>query len=879
MFRTFILWLLRTLLGLRYRVKVKGLEAIEKRQGQGMMLLPNHPALIDPLLVNVVLQQRFAVRPLVDEGQAEHAVTRFFLDKVQALLIPDLSRQSNQGGREAVDDALATMEASLRQGDALLIYPAGRIYRSANEVVSGSSAVDRLVKAVPEAQIVLVRTTGLWGSRFSRAHGDKPHLFKTLLKMVPVLLVNALVLMPRRQVTIEFVEDTEFPRQVERCEINRYLEQFYNEAAQPACTVPDYFWRGAQPLALPEPEQAQFSGSAEHVPEATRRLVEDKIRELSGHTILEDDMTLADELGLDSLAVMELVSWMNEEFSVDVENLDALQRVADCLLAARGEGLGFAAEPLKPVADGWFDQRSDATLAFRQADNLAELILYQAKTNPDQVIVADQQGGTRTWRQLMTGVLALQPTLRAIKEDSVAIMLPSSVAASLIWLAVVFSGKRPVLLNWTTGERNMSHALAQTGARHVLTSARLMDKLKLRGVDVRQVDAEWLALETLVGGMSLLDKVLARVKGQFFSLFLSAKQVHDTAAVLFTSGSEALPKSVPLSHRNILSNMDDLTKVIPLRESDRLLGMLPPFHSLGLSGTIVMPLCLGLRTVYYPNPTDGAILAQHVAAYGCSVVVGTPTFLAAIAGSAHTDQLQSLRMIFTGAEKCPDTTYQLLAECCQATVCEGYGVTECSPLVSVNDPRQPVPGTIGRVMPSMDYRLVHPDTLQPQPDDVNTGMLVVRGPNVFNGYLEDQVKSPFIVLDGLAWYNTGDLVRRNEHGGLTFCGRLKRFVKLGGEMVSLPAVEEAIAASPLVKQSDQQGEGPLLAVEALNADTHPELVLFSRINLDREQVNKAIREAGLSPLHNIRQIRLVDEIPVLGTGKTDYRALRESLVE
>lgn len=879
MFRSFILFILRTLLRLRYRIDIKGLDRIRRDGKVGMLFLPNHPALVDPLIVNVALQQHFSVRPLADRAQADHPVTGFLLNKMQALLIPDLSQQSNQGERGDVAEALQLMERSLEQGEHLLVYPAGRIYRGPNEELRGSSAVDRLVKAVPEARVVLVRTSGLWGSRFSRAHGDKPHFFKTLLAMLPKLLVNGLVFMPKRTVTVEFIEEADFPRQGSRQEINGYLETFYNEVAQPAFTVPDYFWQGNQTRELPAPPQAQFSSDASHIPAATRQLVEEKLKEISGHHKVKDDMTLAYDLGLDSLAVMEFLTWLNEEFSVDVENLDALQRVSDCLLAARGEGLGFSAEPLKPVADGWFDQRSDKTLAFRQADNLAELILYQAKNNPDQVIVADQQGGAKTWRQLLTGVLALQPLLREIEEDSIAIMLPSSVAACLCWLAVVFSGKRPVLLNWTTGERYMSHALEQTGTTRVLTSALLIEKLRTRGVDVGKVNAVWLAMENLVGQLTLVDKLKARLKGQFFSFFLSTKKIHDTAAVLFTSGSEALPKSVPLSHRNILTNMDDMTQVIPLKESDRLLGMLPPFHSLGLSGTIVMPLCLGLRTTYYPNPTDGAILAQHVEAYRCSVVVGTPTFLAAIAGSAHENQLQSLRMIFTGAEKCPEATYQLLAERCpQSIVCEGYGVTECSPLVSVNSPNNPVPGTIGQVMPSMEYQLVHPETLQPLPED-QAGILVVRGPNVFNGYLEKSVKSPFIVLDGKAWYNTGDLVRRNKQGGLTFCGRLKRFVKLGGEMISLPAIEEIIASAPELQSRSVEGDGPLIAVEAINPDSHAELVLFSRVPLEREQVNQVIRDAGLSPLHNIRQIRMVDEIPVLGTGKTNYRALREMLAE
>ena len=260
----------------------------------------------------------------------------------------------------------------------------------------------------------------------------------------------------------------------------------------------------------------------------------------------------------------------------------------------------------------------------------------------------------------------------------------------------------------------------------------------------------------------------------------------------------------------------------------------------------------------------------------CSVLVGTPTFLAAIGTAAHEQQLQSLRMVFTGAEKCPESTYQLLVgRCPQATICEGYGVTECAPLVSVNPPQNPVRGTIGRVMPSMEYKLLHPETLQPLSED-EPGLLVVRGPNVFSGYLEDDVMPPFIRLDNKEWYNTGDLVRRNEHGGLTFCGRLQRFVNLGGEMISLPAIEETLAAALELDDVSYSG-GALIAIEAKNRDTHPELVLFSCVPLDHERVNSLIRAAGLSPLHHIRQIRRVDEMPVLGTGKVDYLALREML--
>lgn len=890
MFKAMMVWVLQGLLRLRYRIEVRGIDKIKQAGTRGILFLPNHPALIDPLIVNAVLQQPFHLRPLVDEGQVNHPFLRWMMTKIRALMIPDLNQQQGgqDAGRQVVEQALAEMAQSLERGDNLLVYPAGRINRTQHESLRGSSAVERLVKACPEARIVLVKTTGLWGSQFSRARGRAPHFFKVLLNMLPLLLVNGVFFMPKRSVSVELVEAQDLPRHGSRQQINRSLEQFYNAEAQGALHVPYKRWQGCEPQPLPEPDVLAFDADASHVPAATRALVEEKLRELSGVSRLGDELTLANDLGLDSLAVMELVSWMNDEFAVAVDDLEALQCVGDCLLAARGEGLGHAAKQLKPVAQGWFEysatgneskKHGDALLTFAEGDNLAELILQQARSNPNQIIVADQSGGCKTWRQLMTGVLALQPTIKEIDEESVGIMLPASVAASLSWLTLVLCGKRPVMLNWTTGERNMTHALKQTGVKTVITSALLLDKLKGRGIVVEGVGAQWLCLEPLVTKMPLTTKLLAKAKSLLFWKFLLPQGIHETAAVLFTSGSESLPKSVALSHANILANMRDLAAVIPLHQRDRLLGMLPPFHSLGLSGTLVMPLCLGLKTVYYPNPTDGAILAQHIEAYQASLVIGTPTFLAGIASAAKAEQLQSLRVIFTGAEKCSDPTYGLLAKRCeQATVCEGYGVTECSPLVSVNHPELAIPGTIGQVMPSMDYVLLHPETGQPVAEG-EPGILLVRGPNVFAGYLEEEVDSPFVEHQGLDWYNTGDLVQVNEHGGLTFCGRLKRFVKMGGEMISLPAIETVLHEHLDAAAEASGKEGPLLAVKAANADSQPELVLFTALDVSREEVNAAIRQAGLSPLHNIRKVIAIEAIPVLGTGKTDYRQLKELLQE
>jgi long-chain-fatty-acid--[acyl-carrier-protein] ligase len=278
--------------------------------------------------------------------------------------------------------------------------------------------------------------------------------------------------------------------------------------------------------------------------------------------------------------------------------------------------------------------------------------------------------------------------------------------------------------------------------------------------------------------------------------------------------------------------------------------------------------------VYHPNPTESAKLSALIAAYRVGVMAGTPTFLAGILRTAREHQLDPLRLVVTGAEQCPPRVYETLsARCPRAIVLEGYGITECSPVISANRPGRQQPGTIGELMPSLQAKLVDPDSMQ-ELGTGQRGMLLVRGPSVFSGYLCHSGESPFVELAGERWYKTGDLVTQREDGVLEFGGRLKRFVKLGGEMISLPAIEAAL--SPLFV-ADQDDERPSHAVEASSNEEHAELVLFSRIELDRELINRQLRDQGFSPLHNIRRVVLVDEIPLLGTGKVDYRQLRQRL--
>jgi long-chain-fatty-acid--[acyl-carrier-protein] ligase len=349
--------------------------------------------------------------------------------------------------------------------------------------------------------------------------------------------------------------------------------------------------------------------------------------------------------------------------------------------------------------------------------------------------------------------------------------------------------------------------------------------------------------------------------------------MNDTAVILFTSGSEGLPKAVPLSHKNIMTNIRDIPSMVTIREKDVLIGILPPFHSFGITATIVLSLSMGIRTVYNPNPTEALTIARLIEEYRVSLMVGTPTFLNGIVKASSSKQLQTLRLVISGAEKCPAAVYESINERCpNIKLLEGYGVTECSPIVSFNMENSPKPYMIGRVMPSLEHTIISLDTGK-EVGRNRAGMLLVRGPSVFSGYLNYDGESPFVEHKGKEWYKTGDLISEDTEGVLTFCGRLKRFVKLGGEMISLPAIEEVLV--PHFAGDDD--EGPVIAVEATPSEENPELILFTLKDTDRVSVNSFLRDAGLSALHNIRHVIKLNEIPVLGTGKTNYLELKKRL--
>ena len=860
-------------LKIRYRIIIKGMKECLAKSGKGILFLPNHPALIDPVIISRILFRRFRPRALVDEKQIrQNVILRHLVNSLRILPLPDMGI-AGKAGLEKVIHQIEECVNALKAGDNLLMYPAGRIYRSRYESLRGNGGVAHILKEYPDVRIVLIRTRGLWGSTFGRGRGYQEPFLKVLTSHIKHVLLNLFFFMPKRTVEIEFSElPDDFPKNGTKDEINRYLERFYNFEAPPNTYVPYYWWEKGGARVVPEPDTVISSQDTSDVPEDVRKKVYAKLHEMTDKRTLQESYTLGTDLGLDSLMVADLLIWVQNEFGVQVNSPETLRTVANVLMAAIGQSA--SAEPLKPIPPQWFIKEDANLLQVPEgARKLTDTFLIMAKQNPNYALVADQLSGVITSRKAILAIMALSPSIKAIPEERIGLIMPACVAVFVVYMSMLFAGKVPVLINWTVGSRNMKHCIDKAGIKHVLTSKTVVERLEGRGTDFSEIKDTFIYLEDIKKGISIFRKLYSLFCSHFNWSSLRNAKVSEYVGILFTSGSENMPKTVPLTHWNVISCVTSAMRALGLRRDDSVIGILPPFHSFGLLMNVVMPGVANLRVIYHANPTEGDMLARLVAAYRATMIVGTPTFAAGIFRNATPAQVQSLRIIITGAEKCPLATWNMMKEKNpNLYLLEGYGITECSPVVALNRPGNEKLGTVGTIIDCLEW-LITDENDQPVPQGT-TGMLNVRGDSIFPGYLDYDGPSPFVQIQGKEWYRTGDLVQADEAGRIIFMGRLKRFVKIGGEMVSLPAIEEVLLK--LYRTKEQPNP---LAVEAHGDDAHPEIVLFSVLDLQKEDINLQLREAGFAPIYNIKQVIKIPEIPLLGSGKTDYRTLKAMLTQ
>lgn len=475
-------------------------------------------------------------------------------------------------------------------------------------------------------------------------------------------------------------------------------------------------------------------------------------------------------------------------------------------------------------------------------------------------------GAIISFNKALIASIILAGKFRKYKDNYLGIMIPTSAGAMLSSIGTLMSGKIPVMINYSTGaEENCRYAQQKCNFTTIITSRALLEKIKCPVID------GMICIEDIMDSVSIFDKIGAALRtklsaGSIIKSFPKANE-DDTAAVLFTSGSEKDPKAVQLSHKNIGSNTIDSYNVLELNSDDVMLSALPLFHIFGLQTNFWLPLTQGFTAVTYANPLEYKTIAAIIKREGCTAIASTPIFLAGYLRESKAGDFKKLTLIVAGADKTPDWLREGYKEKHNIEIVEGYGATETSPVISVNRRNNNKPGSVGLPYPSCHVKIV----------DINKGVelpvgkegkIMVKGPLVMKGYM-DKEKTKEAIVDG--WYFTGDIGLLDEDGFLWHKGRLKRFVKIGGEMVSLVKTE-TIIEDVLHEHID------CCVVDIPDSRKGSSLVCVLTHEVD---TNKLIKDLGdkLPPIAIPKKFLVIKEFPKMGSGKADFRTIGEIVLE
>jgi acyl-[acyl-carrier-protein]-phospholipid O-acyltransferase / long-chain-fatty-acid--[acyl-carrier-protein] ligase len=531
------------------------------------------------------------------------------------------------------------------------------------------------------------------------------------------------------------------------------------------------------------------------------------------------------------------------------------------------EGTMSARERRAIASRRLYDEMSEMMFATSDIDRtLFESLLDTADAHGwKSPAVEDIKREPLSYRRLIAGSLALGRRLapHAPQGEAVGLLLPNVNGAVAAFFALQATGRVPAMLNYTAGLANLQAACAAAQVRTIVTARAFIDQAKLGDVVAALgLHCQILYLEDLAAGIGKVARLRALIASRFARAAHRRLQIDPArpAVILFTSGSEGLPKGVALSHRNLMANCQQLAARIDFNSSDVVLNALPIFHSFGLTGGMLLPIFNGIKTVLYPSPLHYRIVPALAYDANATILFGTDTFLAGYARMANPYDFYSLRYIFGGAEKVRDSTRTTYAERFGLRIMEGYGATEAGPVISVNTPMHFRAGSVGRLLPAIEA------LLEPVPgidsEGGRVGRLSVRGPNVMTGYFKPDAPGLLQPPAG-GWHDTGDIVELDDAGFVTIRGRAKRFAKIGGEMVSLPAVEGYAAAlwptgvhAVVTRPDPRKGEQLVL--------------LTTQKGADAQALQAWGRAHGVAELMIPRDIRVVDALPVLGTGKLDY---------
>ena len=866
----------------RYRVNITWMELLNEKWSN--LIFPSHVALMDPVIMFAFLWDKKSLSPVVTEDYFNIPVLKQIFKSIWAIPVPDLTKNSKE-----LDASIIVRNATeaLENGRNILLYPQWALARQGFQSIVGKKTAFLITKEAPkDTKILTVSIHWLRWSRSSWAWTWKaPNLALFALKGLRFLLWNLFFFVPKRKVEIEIKDSTALLHKVEKKWLdafNQELEKIYNAKWEEKLNYLTWLCRYNTTKNHKEPsviewsikdlQRTTFNWNADIPSDVLNKIsaIVKKIKpEFTGKIWLDTNLIL--DCFFDSLDMAELKSTVQSAFS-DASNppLLDLKTIWDVAMMAIWQSA--TTEEMKPCE---WKYSGDGKLIYahikwliNKDSTILTLMKESLKHNKSDGFCYDSIFGVQSRNDFLIKAYLIADLLKKMPWERIAIMLPSLSATSLLVVWCYLAKKIPVMLNWTQSEEAFAHCIKSQNVKVILTAKSFFQKVQTPWLQKYKMTF----FEDVLKDISLIQKLKAVFSAIRFKIPTDISKI---AVVLFTSWSESLPKTVELTHENVLNDLLWAAGIVWIRVNDVEICYLPPFHSFGFALWIVMPLISWARIVFTPDPNDSKTIADLVGHTKSTFLCSTPTFLNGIVQIAKDDQLKSLRIAIVWAEKCPkDLFVRFSKKSPDATIIEWYGITECSPVIAVNPFKKWVEikrWTVWLPILGQIVKILDLDTHKEQPAK-KEWMIYVSGLNVFWWYVDKKLESPFEEFDGKKWYKTGDLWYLDKDGYLTISWRLKRFVKIAWEMISLPAIETVLSRK--WKHSDWT---ECLAIESEENDWNVKLTLFTTEKLWTSEVNEYLHSEWVTNLVSINSIIQLKEIPMLGTWKVDHVQLKSIL--